>query len=151
MLNVSFKIFTELLANWVTEMANRVVKPSQTIFLPGKNIMEGVVVLHETIHKLCNWKKDELVLKLDFEKAYMIKSTGLSCNKQWEWRVCPWFGASVGVKLNDEIGHYFQTRMGLRPAGPLSPIIFNLVADMLAMLILERKTMAPLEVWYQIW
>lgn len=54
MLNVSFKIFTELLANWVTEMANRVVKPSQTIFLPGKNIMEGVVVLHETIHKLCN-------------------------------------------------------------------------------------------------
>jgi hypothetical protein len=69
---------------------------------------------------------------------------------------CKWIETSisrgsVGVKLNDEIGHYFQTRMGLRPAGPLSPIIFNLVADMLAMLILERKTMAPLEVWYQIW
>jgi hypothetical protein len=32
--------------------------------------MEGVVVLHETIHELHKRKKDGVTLKLDFEKAY---------------------------------------------------------------------------------
>jgi hypothetical protein len=31
--------------------------------------MEGVVTLHETIHEL-HRKKDAIILKLDFEKAY---------------------------------------------------------------------------------
>jgi hypothetical protein len=32
--------------------------------------MEGVVVLHETIHELHKRKNDGVILKLDFEKAY---------------------------------------------------------------------------------
>jgi hypothetical protein len=42
---------------------------------------------------------------------------------------------NVGVKVNDDIGHYFQTKKCLRQGDPLSPLIFNLVADMLALLI----------------
>jgi hypothetical protein len=51
MLNVSFKIFIKVLANRLTSVACRVTKPSQSAFLPGRYI-EGVVVLHETIHEL---------------------------------------------------------------------------------------------------
>jgi hypothetical protein len=51
MLNVSFKIFTKVLANRLTSVACRVTKPSQSAFMPGRYI-EGVVVLHETIHEL---------------------------------------------------------------------------------------------------
>jgi hypothetical protein len=50
MLNVSFKIFTKVLANRLTSMACRITKPLQSAFLPGRYILEGVVVLHETIH-----------------------------------------------------------------------------------------------------
>jgi hypothetical protein len=32
--------------------------------------MEGVVVLHETIHELHKRKNDGVILKLDFKKAY---------------------------------------------------------------------------------
>jgi retron-type reverse transcriptase len=41
----------------------------------------------------------------------------------------------VGVKVNDDIGHYFQTKKGLRQGDPLSPTLFNIVVDMLAILI----------------
>jgi hypothetical protein len=45
----------------------------------------------------------------------------------------------VGIRVNDDIGHYFQTLKGLRQGDPLSPLLFNLVADMLAILIMRAK------------
>jgi hypothetical protein len=41
--------------------------------------------------------------------------------------------------VNNDIGHYFQTRNGLRQEDPLSPILFNIIADMLAVLIARAK------------
>jgi hypothetical protein len=52
LLNVSFKIFTKVATNRVTDVAKKVISPTQTTFLPGRNIMEGVIVLHETIHEM---------------------------------------------------------------------------------------------------
>jgi hypothetical protein len=53
-LNVSFKIFTKVGTNMLNIIAKKVVSPTQTAFMPGRNIMEGVVILHETIHELHN-------------------------------------------------------------------------------------------------
>jgi hypothetical protein len=41
-------------------------------------------------------------------------------------------GGSVGVLVNDDIAHYFQTKKGLRQGDPLSHMLFNIIADMLA-------------------
>ena len=59
-----------------------------------------------------------------------------------EW--CNWImqfvmGGSVDIRVNDDIGHYFQTKKGLRQGDPLSPMLFNIVADMLAILIARAK------------
>lgn len=69
LLNVSFKNFTKVLANRVALVAQKIIRPSQTTFLLGRNIMEGVVILHETIHEMHRKKKNGVVIKLDFEKA----------------------------------------------------------------------------------
>ena len=46
---------------------------------------------------------------------------------------------SVGIKVNDHIGHYFQTHKGLRQGDLMSPILFNIVVDMLSILIGRAK------------
>ena len=45
----------------------------------------------------------------------------------------------MAIKVNDDVGHYFQTKKGLRQGDPLSPILFNIVVDMLAILIERAK------------
>jgi hypothetical protein len=123
LLNVSFKIFTKVGTNRVTQVAHKVIRPTQSAFLPGRNILEGVVVLHETIHELHRKKMDGVLFKIDFEKAYdkvkwsflqqALRMKGFP--PQW----CEWIarfvqGGSVGIRVNDDIGHYFQTLKGLR-------------------------------------
>ena len=46
---------------------------------------------------------------------------------------------SVAVNINDEVRPYFQTKIGLGHGDPLSPIPFNIVANMLAILIKRAK------------
>ena len=42
-------------------------------------------------------------------------------------------------KVNDDVGNYFQAKKGLRQGNPISPILFNIVADMLTILIGRAK------------
>jgi hypothetical protein len=52
--------------NRATEIAHMVIKPTET----GRNMLEGVVILHETISKLHMTKIDGVLFKIAFEKAY---------------------------------------------------------------------------------
>ena len=45
----------------------------------------------------------------------------------------------MAININDEIDPYFQMKKGLRQGDPLSPILFNIVADMLTLLINRAK------------
>jgi hypothetical protein len=70
LLNVSFKIFTKVATNRITRIASTVVRPTQLAFMLGRHILEGVVILHKTIHEF-HWKKmDGVLFKIDFENAY---------------------------------------------------------------------------------
>ena len=110
--------------------------------------MEGVVILHETIHELHTKKLNGVILKIYFEMAYdKVKWSFLQQTlrmKGFSSRWCTWIenfvtGGSVGIKINDDIGHHFQTRKGLRQGDPISPILFNIVADTLSILIKRAK------------
>jgi hypothetical protein len=51
LLNVDFNISPKLLMNRLTPMVGKLISPNQTTFIKGRDILEGVVILYEVIHK----------------------------------------------------------------------------------------------------
>jgi hypothetical protein len=69
-LNIDYKIFTKVLTKRLSSLADKLISKSQTAFIPGRFILEGVITLHEILHELRVKKTKGVILKLDFEKAY---------------------------------------------------------------------------------
>jgi len=95
-----------------------------------------------------------VIFKIDFEKAYdkvkwsflhqTLRMKGFS-QKWCEWVQSFTQGGNVNIKVNDQLGSYFQTKKGLRQGDPMSPILFNIVVDMLAILIARAKEAGQIE------
>ena len=92
--------------------------------MPRRHILERVVVRHETIHELQRKKMDGVIFKI-----YLLRYMVAYDKVKWpflqqalhmkgfaqEW--CNWImqfvqGGSVGILVNDDIRHYFQTKKG---------------------------------------
>jgi hypothetical protein len=70
LINVIFKFVTKAYATRLAPLAHRTIDRSQTAFIKGRALHEGVLALHEIAHELRTKRLGGLFLKLDFEKAY---------------------------------------------------------------------------------
>jgi hypothetical protein len=70
LLNCLYKLVTKTLTLRIEKVVDRLIHNNQTTFMKGRNIMSGVMVLHEILHKTKRKKQVGIILKLDFEKAY---------------------------------------------------------------------------------
>jgi hypothetical protein len=107
-----------------------------------------LAVLCETIGGIYMKKMDDVLIKMDFEKSYgRVKSSFLQqtlMNEMIPPLWCEWVtrfvqGGSIGIQVSHVIIHYFQTLKGLQQCDMLYPLPFNVVADMLAILIARAK------------
>lgn len=64
---MTYKISTKVATNRLNLVANKVDIPTHIVIVKG-HFLEGVVILHETIHKI--EKKKILVLEVDSEKDF---------------------------------------------------------------------------------
>jgi len=70
LLNCLYKWITKVLTIRMAPYAEKLICQEQTAFMKGRNIMTGVMALHEVMHETKRKRKSGLILKLDFEKAY---------------------------------------------------------------------------------
>lgn len=154
LLNVSFKIITKVLMNRLNGTMAYIISKQQTAFLKNRFIMEGVVILHEVLNSIHQKKQSGILFKVDFEKAYdkvnwvfiykMLKAKGFP--DQWcDWIMKVVMGGKVAVKVNDQIGSFFKTHKGLRQGDPLSPLLFNLAAEALTLLVQRAEENSLIE------
>jgi hypothetical protein len=70
LINVIFKFMAKAYAIRLAPLAHRTIDQSQSKFIKGKCLHEGVLALHKITQELRVTKLGGLILKLDFEKAY---------------------------------------------------------------------------------
>lgn len=70
LLNCLYKWFTKVMTIRIEPVAHKIIQREQTAFIKGRNIMTGVLSLHEIMHQTKITGKVGIILKLDFEKAY---------------------------------------------------------------------------------
>ncbi len=86
------------------------IAKNQTSFIKNRNIMEGVLVLHESLNSLHQKKQSGLLFKVDFEKAYDKVNWSFIFQvlkaKKFPDKWCDWImktvrGDKVAIKIND--------------------------------------------------
>jgi hypothetical protein len=65
-----YKILAKLLANRLRGVIGSVVSESQSAFVKNRQILDIILIANEAVDEACKSKKDLMMFKVDFEKAY---------------------------------------------------------------------------------
>jgi hypothetical protein len=100
LLGCLYKILAKVLARRLVGVMNSIISPTQSAFLKCTNLVDGVLVVNELVDYAKKMKKQCLIFKVDFEKAYdsadwsfleyMMGRVGM-CPKWVAWmKACVW-------------------------------------------------------------
>ena len=150
LLNYSLKCITKILSIRLQRMILELVHQNQYGFIKGRTIQDCLAWAFQFLHLYHHSKKEIVILKLDFEKAFdklehqviiqVMKHKGFL--DKWIENILG--SGTSSILLNGIPGKVFKCKRGVRQGDPLSPLLFVLAADLLQSIVNKAWLMGVL-------
>jgi hypothetical protein len=144
LLNSCVKLLTKLLANGSQKIITMLIHKNQYEFIKERAIQDCLTWSFEYLSLCKQSKKEMVILKLDFEKAFDILQHKGFESKWLHWINMIMSSRTSTVLLNGVPGKSFHCKRGVRQDDPLSSLLFVLAADVLQAVVNKLRDMGLL-------
>ena len=155
LLNADYKIIAKALANRLCDMLPDIINEDQTGYIKGRYIGCNIRLVEDIIMYTENTNKPGIILTVDFEKAFDSISHKFIDKSLEAFNFGPKFRSlifmlynniSTSIINNGDISEWFSPTRGVRQGCPLSPYLFLIAVELLAIAIRENPNIKGIDV-----